>query len=98
MATFKLNKTEGRCSFCGRPDRNHCAVSYPRDSSRPRAPNNRNLRVCSPCGLNIVGACAEGEDRVRTRKVDKAIEVFTEERRAKRQAKREARKRRQASK
>ncbi len=94
MATFKINPTLGRCDFCGREDRDQCAVTYPRDSSRPRAPNNRNLRVCGECGIRITSVCVDGEGRVRSRKVDKKIVVFTAERRARREAKRAIRKRR----
>lgn len=87
MANFKLNLTEGRCDFCGRKDRGHCTVSYPRVPERQYS-GTRRIRICKECGTLIFKVVVTKEDYKRNRHFEKKMKTIVKERKAKRKEQR----------
>ncbi len=83
MSNFKLNRTLGRCGFCGRQGQDHCSITYPRVPTKTVG-GTRRMRVCKECGTLIYKVVVTKEDYQRNQKIEKKIKVILRERREKR--------------
>ena len=80
MANFKVDPRPGTCEICGRADKDHCDIAYPRHPDRRNALNVLRLRICKDCGALIYKTVVTKEPWLRNRLTEKKIEVITKER------------------
>ena len=80
MANFKVNRTPGRCEFCGRKGEDHCTVSYPINPKVPESRNTKKIRICGDCGLLASRVTTERVNWMRDRKNEKSLRIFLDRR------------------
>lgn len=83
MANFKLNATRGLCDLCGRRDKDHCSVTFPRRAWKNNI-NTRHMRICKECGALIYKVVVTEEDYQRNRHIENKAKTIHRARKEKR--------------